>query len=276
MVAGDVEKVQLKIIQNIGDEQHIKQALTDFFKLPSKHIRAVLSFLYLKTCGIEVEAKQIAYQAVIEFIHNGSLIHDDVIDKSDIRRGQKSFNAEFGEHLSVIAGDYVLSYALKQISQLKSFELLDMFAETFSKMCRGEISQHYSKYKIPSIDEYIEKSYNKTGALFETALCGAEQLAIGKINHHTREFAKNFGIAFQIRNDIKNIQADCPDCDLNNGIYTAAVIFAGNTENLSTGIEKAKILLDTYIYKAEQQLEPLPGNIYKQSILELLGILRYE
>ena len=276
VVGDDVNRVCEEILTRIRDAQNIKPQLQNFFTSPSKHIRAVVSFLYLKANGIEITTEQIVYQAVIELIHNGSLIHDDVIDSSDIRRGNKSFNAKFGEHLSVIAGDYVLSYALKMIAELKSFELLEMFADTFSKMCEGEISQHFSKYQIPNIDEYIEKSYNKTGALFETALCGAEQIALGKISDNTREFAKNFGIAFQIKNDIKNIITNCPDCDIANGIYTAPVIFAGNTENLSTGIEKAKSLLDTYVCMAEQQILELPENIYKQSIMRLLGIIRDE
>lgn len=273
IVREDVERLQNNICCIIPENEGVEDRLRDYFASSQKHIRAVLSFLYLRAYSLDIDEKQIVFQSVIELVHNGSLIHDDVIDKSDTRRGKKSFNAEFGEHLSVIAGDYVLSFALKQIYELKSFEILDIFAQTFSKMCKGEISQYNSKYIIPTIDEYIEKSYNKTGALFEAAISGAEFLAAGKVNPYTKDFAINFGIAFQIKNDIKNILQNKPDNDIDNGIYTAAMIYAGSSENLAAGIEKAKILLDTYIRRAKIQLEYMPENIYKQTILDLLELL---
>ena len=117
--------------------------------------------------------KQITIQTVIELVHNASLIHDDVIDDCSERRGDKSFNAGFGSRLSVIAGDYILSFALTKLAELNSSDILKLFARTLNNMCKGEIDQHFSKFKIPSIEEYIEKTYNKTGALFETALSSA-------------------------------------------------------------------------------------------------------
>lgn len=276
-VSNHIEDIQNIIIESIPNSDKLKFQLENYFQLPSKHIRAVLTLLYLKANAIEISERQLIYQAIIELVHNGSLIHDDVIDSSDKRRGAKSFNANFGEHFSVIAGDYVLSFALKLIIKLNSFEILNIFSETFSKMCQGEISQHFSAYKIPTIEEYIEKSYNKTGALFEAALCGAEFLASGKINDSTKEFAKNFGIAFQIKNDIKNVLSPKnDDSDIKNGIYTAPVIYSDSLEDLSSGIEKAKVLLDNYIQKAKSAIEDLPENIYKNSIRELLGLLRDE
>lgn len=274
IVEADIKRVLERSFNMLSQEEWFGKKLRQFLDSPSKHIRAVVSFLYLKAYSIDIDERQILFQSIIEFIHNGSLIHDDVIDNSEIRRGKKSFNADFGEHLSVIAGDYVLSYALKHIYELKSFEILKLLADTLEKMCEGEVFQYNSRYKLPTIEEYIEKSYNKTGALFESAICGAELLAKQKINGYTKEFARNFGIAFQIKNDIKNVMQKSSDSDINNGIYTAAMIYAGAVENLSEGIEKAKILLDTYISRAELQLTFMPENIYKQAIIGLLEILR--
>ncbi|MBR6098679.1 polyprenyl synthetase family protein [bacterium] len=276
LVGDELEKVKTKAAENITAQNKFYESLSDFVKAPSKHIRALVSFLYCKAASYEITEEQIIFQAIIELIHNGSLIHDDVIDASGERRGNKSFNANFGEHLSVVAGDYVLATALRYIAELKNSQLTIMIADTISKMCEGEVRQHHSKYKIPTLEEYLEKTYNKTGALFEAAICGAELLATNKISEQTAVFSKNFGIAFQIKNDIKNVIANKKDSDINNGIYTAPVIFAGDLENAASGIEKAYDLLDNYIRKAKASAQYLPDSLYKQAVIELTGIIRDE
>ena len=259
-----------------GDTGIIEKNIRDFLNLPSKHIRAVLSFLYIKACGHEINDKQIQYQTVIEIIHNASLIHDDIIDEADLRRGEKSFNANFGNHLSVIAGDLILAQALKILAELEIKELQILISDTIKNMCLGEIFQEYSKFKIPAINEYIEKTYNKTGALFEAALCGTDIISTGSINNNTKEFAKNFGIAFQIRDDLLNITDNKPDNDIENGIYTAPVIYSGNTNVSSSGIEKAKGLLNNYISNAKINIQDLKESEYKTAIYNLLELINHE
>lgn len=245
--------------------------LKDYITAPSKHIRPVVSFLYLKACGYEITEQQIKLQAAAELIHNASLIHDDVIDDSEIRRKKDSFNKKEGNHMAVIAGDFILSFALEKLLELKSTELIEIFTQTLNKMCKGEINQHSMKYKIPSLEEYIEKTYYKTGALFEASLKGALLLET-QSNIHC-EFAKDFGIAFQIRDDIKNIYKDSPDSDIKNGIYTAPVIYSGDIQNPYAGIEKAKSLLNNYVSEAKNNLKFLPENIYKNALIELVELL---
>lgn len=249
--------------------------LTKFIGSKSKHIRPVLAFLYLKSKGLEVDEKQIKFQAVIELIHNASLIHDDVIDGSQVRRSEKSLNANLGNHLSVIGGDFVLSYVLKYLVDLGEIELLEMVAKTMEKMCLGEVKQYYSRYAIPTLEEYLEKTYAKTGALFCLALSGAEYLASGKVSDETEEFAKNFGTAFQIRDDIKNIVNNIPNGDIANGIYTAPVIFSGDITEPLAGVEKAKSLLDNYIRKSAFYLNQ-SDNVYKRALTELLELVDNE
>lgn len=246
--------------------------LKDYITAPSKHIRPVVSFLYLKACGYEITEQQIKLQAIAELIHNASLLHDDVIDNSATRRNKDSFNKIEGNHMAVVAGDFILSIALTKLVELNSIKLLELFAKTLNNMCSGEISQHSMKFKIPSIEQYIEKTYNKTGSLFETSLKSALLIAEDE-QHGSADFAKNFGIAFQIRDDIKNIYKNSPDCDLKNGIYTAPVIYSGNPQNPLTGIEKAKSLLNNYVSEAKNNLKILPENIYKNALIELVELL---
>jgi len=268
------------LISSIGSVSYdFDNALLSFFKAPSKQIRSVVSFLFFKALGCEINDKFIKLQTSIEIIHNATLIHDDVIDNSLLRRGIETFNSKFDNSLAVISGDYLLSVALKHLLSIDNCEILNIFSEVIQKMCVGEITQYFDKFKLPNIENYIEKSKYKTASLFmasfESAciLCDFEKtFAI--------EFAENFGIAFQIRDDILNfskIDNKPVSNDYSNGIYTAPIIFAnGNIENISVGIEKAKQLLDNYLCCCKQILDNViySENIYKNALLEILELLK--
>ncbi len=276
VVEEDVEKVKKQVLSELKNSDEIKNELFELFNSPSKHIRAVLSFLYLRANNIDVTDKQICYQAIIELIHNGSLIHDDVIDNSEIRRNQKTLNYTYGNHLSVVAGDLVLAFALKKMADLNSSEHTCLIAKTIAKMCEGEINQNNSKFKIPTMDKYLKKTYNKTGTLFEAAISGAVMIQNKNNFKDAADFGKNFGIAFQIRDDIKNIENNLPDSDIKNGVYTASVIYSQNPNDPSSGIEKAKGLLNNYIQEAEKSLNNIPENEYKSAIINLLELINHE
>jgi len=277
IVRDEVSLVKKQLTDIFTDNSRgFEEDIIKFLNLPSKHIRAVIALLYLKACGYEVNELQVKLQTVIEIIHNASLIHDDIIDESLQRRGEKSFKANFGNHLSVIAGDLILAKALDILAELGSKELQLLISRTITNMCKGEISQEFSKFKIPAIDEYIEKTYQKTGALFEAAISGVELIAIGKISQSTKDFAQDFGIAFQIRDDILNITEKQNDSDIKNGIYTAPVIYSETTEVSDIGIEKAKGLLNNYVCKAKENIQQLKESEYKTAIIKLLELINYE
>lgn len=272
----EIGAISLIISDNIGDAGSLTNDIKNFIELPSKHVRSVLSILLLKAMEQKITDRILLFLGIVELIHNGSLVHDDIIDDSLERRGRSSLNAEYGSHLSVIAGDYILAQVLRLIAEIDSKDISLLVADTISTMCKGEISQYFSKYKIPSVEDYILKTYNKTGALFECAVKGSLLLSNCSDITAAFEFAKNYGIAFQIKNDIKNFYTNSSDSDLNNGIYTAPVIYAGAVENANSGIEKAYGLLDNYLCKAEEYLKTLSESVYRQSLVKLLGITRDE
>ncbi len=276
-VKQDVEQVKEEVVFKICGNKEFSQKFLEMFNAPSKHIRSVVSFLYLRATGIVIEKPQIKYQAVIELIHNGSLIHDDIIDNSDLRRGKTTFNKQFGKHMGVVAGDLILSYALKLIWEINNPKITNIISDTITDMCNGEIKQHFQQYEIPTLEEYIEKTYLKTGSLFKAAIEGGIEIS-QKSEYYVdaKNFAKLFGIAFQIRDDIKNITDNRKDSDIKNGIYTAPVIYSQNPDNPIAGIEKAKDLLSNYIEEAKKFLKNLPENEYKTALTELLGILKNE
>lgn len=296
VVKPDIERVEADSLDSISIDEPLKSKLFEVLNAPSKHIRAVLAFLFLKAQGREIDEKQIVFQSAIELVHNASLIHDDVIDESQSRRAVQTINSKFGNKLAVITGDYLLSVALKKIRTLDAPEIIDMFAQTLDDMCQGEIKQDFSRFKIPSTEEYLEKTRLKTAKLFETAICGSFFLAkhlntkssplapTGRGCHKVtgegfycssiQDFARNFGIAFQIRDDL--INAKTSQNDFKEGIYTAPVIFANSVEEFQNGIEKTQILLNNYVDSALKCIENLEESKYKAALTNLLGLIKNE
>lgn len=271
-VKEEVEQIKAEITEDINIREPLKSKLFELMTAPSKHIRAVVSFLYLKAAGQNIDDRQVSLQSAVELVHNASLIHDDIIDESKERRSLKTINAEFENKLAVISGDYLLSIALKKICNLNSIKLIEMFAQTLDEMCKGEVSQYFNKFEIPTLEDYLTKTEQKTAKLFETAICGAMLLSNSNIN--PKEFAINFGTAFQIRNDLINLNTT--KTDIKEGIYTAPVIYSQNINSPDKGIEKTKLLLNNYIEKAEHSLEILNNSKYKSTLTELLELLKYE
>lgn len=269
LVKEEINKVSDGLTLGINIQEPLKSKLFDILNAPSKHIRPLLTFLYLKASNIEINEQQIRLQTAIELVHNASLIHDDVIDESLERRNTKTINNEFDNKFAVITGDYLISVALKSITKFNSIPLIEMFSDTLDAMTNGEINQRLNKFKIPTIEEYLKKTEQKTAKLFETALCGS--LLIAKSDKRGKEFARNFGIAFQIRDDIINLKTT--KSDIEEGIYNAPIIFADDIRNYENGIEKARILLNNYIDKALQEINDLENNKYKTALKELLGLI---
>lgn len=274
VVKPDIERVEADSLDSISIDEPLKSKLFEVLNAPSKHIRAVLAFLFLKAQGREIDEKQIVFQSAIELVHNASLIHDDVIDESQSRRAVQTINSKFGNKLAVITGDYLLSVALKKIRTLDAPEIIDMFAQTLDDMCQGEIKQDFSRFKISSIEEYLEKTRLKTAKLFETALCGSLFLYGLDYCSSIQNFARNFGIAFQIRDDL--INAKTSQNDFKEGIYTAPVIFANSVEEFQNGIEKTQILLNNYVDSALKCIENLEESKYKAALTNLLGLIKNE
>ena len=256
--------------------QSLQENLISVVTAPSKKIRPVLNLLYLKMYGAEITKKQIIIQSAVELIHNASLIHDDVIDNSDTRRNVKTLNYSFGNNLAVVMGDYLLTIAIQKLLRLDSKEIFEIFNDSLMCLCKGELNQYIWKFKVPPIENYIEKCKNKTAKLF---VAGLKSSAIcANLNVESAEkFAELFGIAFQIRDDLSDIiknESDKPSkSDITNGIYNAPVIYSENIKNSDVGIAKTKELLDNYLRELNLLLETAPNNKFKQELIDLLGIL---
>lgn len=275
LFSGELSKMDKIILDAVSPREELKTPLLNFLNSPSKRIRPVLAMLYLKALEFEISEDIVKLLSAVEIIHNASLVHDDIIDESEFRRGDKTLSQRFGNKLGVIAGDYLLSLAMGIISNLGDVEILREFSATLKQMCLGEINQNFDLFKIGTIENYIEKSQNKTAYLFKSAI--VSPLILSKkseeIIERASDFALNFGVAFQIRDDLINITKSDHSKpygnDIAEGIYNAPVIYAGGVENLPEGIEKTRILLNNYVEKALLSLEKLPNNDYKTLLVNL-------
>ena len=263
----------------INIREPLRFSLRKFLLAPAKRIRPLLAILYTKALGEELNQKQLEHLTVVEMVHNASLIHDDIIDESKIRRGIETINADFDNKLAVISGDYILALSMEKLANIGDIELIKDFSKTIHQMCIGEINQNFDRFKVGSIEDYIEKTKNKTAHLFEIALTGCMKLSDNQHNlEKIRELGLNVGIAFQIRDDLINITnsdtSKPSNNDFEDGIYTAPIILGDKSDNYASGIEKTKVLLNNYLQGAKQQVATLPDNEYKNALEEFLELLK--
>lgn len=252
-----------------------------------------MALLYLRALDVEITNEQRNVLVALELVHNASLIHDDVIDSATIRRGEKTLNAQFDSNLAVVSGDYLLALALEKVVSTNSIAVVKMFATTMKDTCLGEANQYFSKFRIPKLNDYIEKTKAKQRCCLSLVLrlvWNFVQTCLLDIKRNAKNFAENFGIGFQIRDDLINaLKSDkIVANDISEGVYNAPMIFAAEenpdilkSENLIEAIkntnyvEKTKDLLDNYFDKAVSIVQGLGvDNVYKNSLLDVINLLK--
>lgn len=266
--------------------------IKDFFFSKSKKLRPALIFLFANALyENENDYNFFVNLAVInEFLHNASLIHDDIIDCSINRRGHHTINFEYDSKLAVLTGDYLLSCVFDFLASIENKEIRKIHSQAVSNIINGELIQYFSRFKLLTIEKYIEKSKNKTARLFEAGILST-YIYKNTTKQHLKEiqdFALNFGIGFQIINDLNNFSdAQKLEEDLNNGDYSAPVIYyveenyngdiskIKNTKQLaksiinSNAMNKTKQLAQNYFNKAIENISFIEDNQYKIALIKL-------
>ena len=220
-----------------------------------KRIRPIIVFLISKI--MSNEKKIIESAAIIELIHAATLLHDDVVDQSDVRHNINTANKLWGNDSAVLVGDFLYSRAFELIVEINRERVYKILAETTNKISQGEVMQLMYKEKIiEDKEKYIEIVYLKTGKLFEASALVAMDIAGSSNYDWAKQFGKNFGIAYQLRNDYLDYFGDDNETgkniaeDLSEGKSTLPLIHSyinsnTNDKSIIENIFNNKILSDT-------------------------------
>jgi octaprenyl-diphosphate synthase len=182
----------------------------------------------------KVNAGAIRLGAVVEIIHTATLVHDDIIDEAEIRRGRPSANTQWGNAKCVLAGDWLYMQAFKVAVQERNFRVLDVLIDLTQQMVEGELLQMERLGRCVSLDEYLDLIFRKTACLFSVCarLGGILAKATPEQEENLAAYGRNLGMAFQIVDDVLDLTASEEilgkpvASDLREGKTTIAVIAA--------------------------------------------------
>ncbi len=244
-------------------------------KKTGKMLRPAFAILFGKIVNIEDE-KSIKIGATLELLHNSTLVHDDVIDNADIRRGQKTHNSIWDNTVTVLYGDYMFATAMNIAVELENIDVLRKIAEVSKSLVTGELIQNANAFNFPPKREvYFEIIRLKTAVLF-SACCSLPLIVAGKrdLLPLAEKFGEKLGIAFQIVDDCLDFKADLKKLgkpkliDLPEGKATLPVLLA-----MENG-EKAVIDIVERVFEARGQVFESKDKKELVKLLEGKGYLK--
>lgn len=211
LAAADMAAVDALIRRRLGsDVALVNQVAEHIIVAGGKRLRPMLLLLAARALGHRgADAHQLA--AVVEFIHTATLLHDDVVDESDLRRGRKTANALFGNAASVLVGDFLYSRSFQLMVELERLPVMKVLADTTNAIAEGEVLQ-LLHIRNPDTDEpaYLKVIERKTAVLFAAAtrlgafLAGADEI----VQQRLHDYGMALGYAFQIADDVLDYSAD--------------------------------------------------------------------
>tara|TARA_A100001011_G_scaffold391292_1_gene476476 strand:+ start:69 stop:1082 length:1014 start_codon:yes stop_codon:yes gene_type:complete len=195
------EKIKTKLTSKVDlvDEMTKYHLITG-----GKKLRALLTLSSAKLCGYSKGSRDVNLAACVELIHAATLMHDDVIDNGEIRRGKKTINSIWGNKSSILVGDYLLSRCFEMMVEDGNLEILKLLSSTSAEISQGEVLQLQHKGEIDILEEtYLKIISAKTASLFSAATKVGSIL--GNKENKTKEalefYGKNLGLTFQIADD---------------------------------------------------------------------------
>lgn len=253
---------ELKRVDEVLDESvHasvvplIKEVASHIISSGGKRLRPALTILSAKICGYSAE--KIPYLAsAVELIHTASLIHDDVLDNADLRRGVVTANAKWGNHLSILVGDYCLGLANQLLVRHTTKEIIGVLTDAARETTEGEILEVvYSNDTSMGVDTYMDIINRKTARLIAASCEAGSMLAEApqRLVSSLKDYGTNLGTAFQIVDDILDFTTESASLgkrrgtDLKEGKLTLPIIYALQSSNPSEKeIIKGSLLAPTH------------------------------
>jgi octaprenyl-diphosphate synthase len=259
LIADDMQAVDAVIRERLAsDVVLIRQVAEYIISSGGKRLRPALLALVAGACGYQGRAHhQLA--AVVEFIHTATLLHDDVVDDSGMRRGRATANAAFGNPASVLVGDFLYSRAFQMMVEVDNMRVMEVLADATNTIAEGEVLQLLNIHNIETTeDDYLRVVRSKTAKLFEAA--GRLGAIIAGVTAQLEEalaaYGSHIGTAFQLVDDILDYSGELENTgknigdDLAEGKVTLPLIFA-----LRNAAPKQQDLIRKAIYEpAESDL----------------------
>ncbi|CAG9465599.1 unnamed protein product [Pedinophyceae sp. YPF-701] len=240
-VQAELDRVNEEIRTVVGKRHPMLLAAADqIFGAGGKKIRPILALLTAQATqaavgNSEITDRQRRLAMVIEMIHVASLVHDDVLDECDIRRGAATVNTMFGSKVAVLVGDFLFAQSSWYLANLDNLEVIKLISQVIADFADGEISQAASLYNMDmTLDKYIDKSFYKTASLI-AASCRSAAALTGTDDAMKADmyaYGKHLGLAFQVVDDILDITQSAEQLgkpqgqDLASGNITAPIIYA--------------------------------------------------
>jgi len=306
----ELEAVEMELIYALSDSRGTVREMSSYtLNAGGKRIRPML-VIYSGMLFSGKTDNLIRAAAAAELIHMASLVHDDVIDCSDLRRNKPSVRSVWGNHFAVISGDYLFAKAFSILSSNRLNKSMDFMVEAIGNMCHGEILQAEDRFNCNlSLNRYYEKIAMKT-AIFLKCCCQSGAAISGAGDDEIDvmgEYGLNLGFAFQIMDDLLDYYG-CTDVmgkpkneDLRQGNITLPIIFLLENElygswirsiitrnnfddsvmeEICTVLRETKIIdkcfdiVLEHIEKAKQCLEMIPESRYHKSLINLADLIK--
>ncbi|MBL3558266.1 MULTISPECIES: octaprenyl diphosphate synthase [Marinobacter] len=273
-VADDFSRVNDLIIKRLSSDVPLVEKIAQYIiESGGKRLRPLLVLLSSRALGYDKD-DHLKLAAVIEFLHTATLLHDDVVDTSDMRRGRSTANAKWGNAPSVLVGDFLYARAFEMMVELQNLRIMDVLSHATAVIAEGEVLQ-LMNVKNPDVseDRYMEVIHNKTAMLFEAASHTGALLARANDDQEQAlsAYGKHLGLAFQLVDDVLDYRGDSEAMgknvgdDLAEGKTTLPLIYA-----MAEGSEDEKQLIRQAIRKGG--LDDLPRIL---QIVNRSGALEY-
>ena len=273
-VADDFSRVNDLIIKRLASDVPLVEKIAQYIiESGGKRLRPLLVLLASQAAGYQKD-DHLKLAAVIEFLHTATLLHDDVVDTSDMRRGRSTANAKWGNAPSVLVGDFLYARAFEMMVELQSLPIMNVLSHATAVIAEGEVMQ-LMNVKNPDLseDQYMVVIHNKTAMLFEAASHTGALLAKASKEQETalKDYGKHLGLAFQLVDDVLDYQGDAETMgknvgdDLAEGKTTLPLIYA-----MANGSEAERQLIRQAIRKGG--LDDLPKVL---DIVKASGAIEY-
>lgn len=303
LAADDMEAVNQLIQERLqSDVVLVNQLSAYIINSGGKRLRPLLALLVARACGYS-GTKHIEVSAIVEFIHTATLLHDDVVDESDLRRGQETANNVWGNQAAVLVGDFLYSRSFEMMVDVGSMRIMEILATTTNTIAEGEVMQLLNCNDADTTEaSYMEVIHSKTAKLFEAAcLIGAVLAELPE--DHQKALAKygmHLGTAFQLVDDVLDYSSTSDEIGKNIGddlaegkptlpliiaqqrteqdkanIIRAAIEEGGEPEQLDTiiaiihetkALDYTREVAEQEVKHAVEALSVLPDSDYKQAL----------